>query len=243
MISTLEAKEAQLRNGYYQSGAGPEQILIVGSCRTLAYLSYLMRWNEGKNQFTIRRIDPCDWAVSNVDLASLENDERILSAIKSTGIFIHEHLENYGMFNTSHGADNSIYQFGMNAPVDICIPNFHDRFALFNDYADCGLVAPDDYVERGETAIEQFCNLCALTSFPEMGDYFRTHWRTTRFFWRPNHVSAAFTLYIFRLMNDKFLDLALTDEFWVGARQEDLFRAPNTSVTQRDIDGYNLLWK
>lgn len=253
MISTLEAKEAQLKNGYYQSGSGPEQILILGSCRTLPYLSYLMRWNEGKNQFTIRRIDPCDWTVSNVDLVSLENNECILSAIKSTDIFIHEHLENYGMFNTDHltmhefiikkvRATKNIYQFGMNAKVDIGVPNFHDRFVLFNDYPDCGLTTPPDYVERGEAAIEQFCKLCSLTSFSEMGYHFLNNWRTTRFFWRPNHVAAAFTLYIFRLMNDKFLDLALTDEFWAGAATEDLFKDPHTAVTQQDRDVYKLTW-
>src|SRR4029077_13131091 len=100
MITTIETKDEQLRNGYFQRGTGPTEILILGSCRTLPYLSYLIRWNEsgGNNQFTIRRIDPCDWTVSGVDINSLETDERILSVLRSTRIFIHEHLESYGMF-------------------------------------------------------------------------------------------------------------------------------------------------
>lgn len=242
MISTIETKEAQLANGYYQSGTGPQQILILGSCRTIPYLSYLMRYNEGKNQFTIRRIDPCDWTVENVDLTTLEKDGRILSVLKSCDIFIHEHLESYGMFNTATLSEKNIYQFGMNPEMDISIPNFHDHMVLENDYTAYGVPIPDDYVTRGGFEIEKFCNVCKRTSFPEMADYFLSNWRTTRFFWRPNHTSAAFTLYIFRLMNDKFLHLDLTDEFWAGAVTEDLFREPCTQVTERDRSAYSITW-
>lgn len=242
MISTIETKEAQLKNGFYQSGTGPQQILILGSCRTIPYLSYLMRYNEGKNQFTIRRIDPCDWTVENVDLTTLEKDERILSVLKSADIFIHEHLESYGIFNTAALSEKHIYQFGMNPQTDISIPNFHDHFILEKDYESCGIKTPEDYVAKGEAEIEKFCNVCKRTSFPEMADHFRENWRTTRFFWRPNHTSNVFTLYIFRLMNDKFLHLDLTDEFWAGAATEDLFRDPHTEVTQRDREAYQIKW-
>lgn len=244
MISTVESKEQQLRNGYFQSGSGPTQILINGSCRTLAYLSYLIRWNEtgGQNQYTIRRTDPCDWVVSAVDIGGLEGDERILSVIKSCDTFIHEHLESYGMFNTSLECRKNVYQFGMNPTLDITIPNFHDRFVLYNDYADCGVVAPPDYIQKGEQALEQFCAICEKSSFHEFSDHFRQNWRTTRFFWRPNHVSAAFTTYIFRKMNQKFLNLPLDDNFWNAIAGEDLFKYPNTQVTDSDREGYQLKW-
>src|SRR6185369_6735017 len=101
MISTIESKQQQLINGFYQTGTGPQQILILGSCRTLPYLSYLKRWNgTNGDRLTIRRIDPCDWAVENVPLEPLERDDRILKVIRETEIFIHEHLESYGFVNT-----------------------------------------------------------------------------------------------------------------------------------------------
>lgn len=242
MITTAETKEAQLKNGYYQSGSGSEQIFLLGSCRTIPYLSYLMRYNEGKNQFTIRRIDPCDWAVENVDVKSLEKDERILSAIKATKFFIHEHLGNYGMFNTSHEAEQNIYQFGMNPLMDISIPNWHDHFILEKDYESCGIPTPSDYIKCGKAEIEKFCEVCKLSSFPEFADHFLNNWQTTRFFYRPNHVGKEFTLYIFKLMNNKFLKLELSDDFWAGAATEDLYKEPCTQVSDRDREEYSITW-
>lgn len=243
MISTTESKQQQLINGYFQTGSGSEEILILGSCRTLAYLSYLKRWNDTNgDRFTIRRIDPCDWNIENIDIDVCSRDERIQRVIATTNIFIHEHLESYAMFNTSKESPQNIYQLGMNPDLDISIPNFHDRFALENDWIDCGLQTPVDYIEQGEIAMAGFCDVCAKSSFPEMGDYFREMWRSIRFFWRPNHVSAPFTMYIFRRMNSRFLHLKLTDEFLELAKQEDLFREPHTQVTQRDREGYKLLW-
>lgn len=252
MISTIETRQAQLECGYFQSGSGPEMIFILGSCRTLAFLNYLIRWNigEGKNRFTIRRIDVCDtnWnsqgqVVDNVPiLKAMETDERILSTLESASIFIHEHMGNYGMFNTDRGSESNVYQFGMNATTDISIPNFHDRFVLYMDFCDFHALT-DDWAQKGERAIQEFVDLCVLTSFPEFGAYFKENWRTTRFFWRPNHTSAAFTLEIFRLMNERFLGLPLSEEFWAGARTEDQFAHPNTSMTQADIDAYKLTWR
>jgi hypothetical protein len=244
MISTIESKQQQLINGFFQRGTGSENILVVGSCRTLAYLSYLIRYNEtiGNNRFTIRRIDPCDWTVENVPLEPLEKDERILSAIQDVDIFIHEHLSSYGLVNTDRNAENNIYQHGMSAPVDIAIPNFHDHLILENDYAAWGAPCPDDYIQRGEDEVEKFCKVCEMSSFPEFGKRFKDTWRKIRYFWRPNHVSAKFTTYIFSAMNYFFLKLPLTDEFWNAARQEDLFKNPHTEVSQRDREGYGISW-
>ena len=244
MISTIESKQQQLINGFFQRGTGREQILILGSCRTLPYLSYLIRWNESNgDRFTIRRIDPCDWTVSGVDIDSLETDERILSAFRTSRIFIHEHFQNYGFLNTDKECTKNIWQFGMNPKMDIAIPNFHDVFLFEGDYQSCGLSVPDDYIQRGEEAIEKFCRVCELSSFPEMSGYFREHWREIRFFWRPNHVSSVFSMYIFKRMNSRFFNLRLSEDFINVAAQEDLFREPHTQVTQRDIEGYNLEWR
>ncbi len=195
MISTVQTREAQLRDGYFQSGSGPEMIFILGSCRTLAFLNYLIRWNdgEGHNRFTIRRIDPCDchWDISGnmVDvepiLENMKMDERVLSTLRNTFIFIHEHFGNYGMFNTSREADLNIYQFGMNAMTDISIPNWHDVFVLYQDFMDFNAMT-DHWSRDGEAAIQRVIDLCALTSFPEMGDYIKENWRNIRFFWRSN---------------------------------------------------------
>jgi hypothetical protein len=146
------------------------------------------------------------------------------------------------MFNTSRESPKNIYQFGMTPRMDIAVPNFHDHFILEKDYEACGIVTPENYIERGEQEIEKFCSVCLLSSFPEMADYFRESWRRIRFFWRPNHTSAAFTMYIFRRMNSRFLQLSLRDEFINAAAQEDLFKEPHTEVTQRDVDGYGLQW-
>lgn len=244
MISTIESKQQQLINGFFQRGTGQQQILIFGSCRTLPYLSYLIRWNESNgDRFTIRRIDPCDWTVENVDIEACERDERIQKVIASTDIFIHEHLESYAMFNTSKETPKNIYQLGMNPSVDVAIPNWHDHFILENDYTACGIPTPDDYIENGEYEIEKFCRVCQLSSFPEMASYFRENWRKIRFFWRPNHISSMFSMYIFRRMNSRFLNLKLTDEFIEAAKQEDLFKEPHTQVTDRDIRGYGLEWR
>jgi hypothetical protein len=176
-------------------------------------------------------------------LAGLETDERVLSVLRSADIFIHEHLASYGMLNTSREAEKNVYQFGMAAPIDISIPNWHDHLILENDYVAYGTTTPEDYVERGEAEVRKFCSLCELTSFPEMGPYFRDNWRSRRFFYRPNHTSAEFTLWIFRQMNDKFLHLPLDDAFWNGAAQEDLFREPCTEVpTENDRKNYGITW-
>ena len=248
MIYTFDTKKAQLRDGYYQTGTGARQVLIVGSCRTMPYLNYLARANAD-NSMTIRYINPFDWGWNaqdeqvNVEQAidALEADERILSVIRRAQVFIHEHFGNYGMFNTSRDAEKNIYQLGMAAEQDISVPNFHDLFILRNDFAAFGEV-PDDWVARGNTAVEKFCALCALTSFQEMAQHFRDNWRATRFFWTPNHIGAEFSIYLFRLMNDKFLHLPLDNDFWQQARGEDMFATPCTQVHPKDIEAYGLTW-
>lgn len=248
MITTINIK-AKLRE-VFQVGNGPKKILILGSCRTVAYVNYLNRYNQSHGEpFTIYVIEPNNYHWNEQEqevnleeeLTKCETNERILSIIRSTDIFIHEFYQNFGMFNTEQGPKN-IYSFGMAPKMDILIPNLHDRFVLENDYVACGMTAPSDYVQRGEQAISEFCDVCRKSSFPEFADVFRDTWRRVRYCWRPNHVSAAFTLYIFKLMNDKFLHLDLDEAFWNGAGQEDLFKEPHTQVTENDRKAYGITW-
>jgi len=248
MITTIEVK-AHLRD-VLELGGGTTNVLVLGSCRTVPYLNYLTRCNRMvAENYRIFAIEPNNWHWNEngaevdieEELKKLENDDRILSVIQSADIFIHEHYANFRMFNTNKDSFPNIYEFGMMPDVDIAIPNFHNHFILENDFKDFGEL-PEDYISRGEAEIEKFCGVCELSSFPEFAHHFRNTWRETRYFWRPNHVSAEFTRYIFELMNEKFLKLNLPDNYWTHDALDDLFREPHTSVTQRDRDGYRLLW-
>lgn len=249
MIYTFTTKNEQLKHGFFRTGTGSEQVLIVGSCRAMPYLNYLARWNETANSMTIHYINPFDWGWNareeQVDVEQaidgLEQDPRILDVLKKTTVFIHEHYGNYGMFNTSRDSAKNIYQFGMASEKDISVPNFHDHFILHDDFKAFGELPPD-WVARGEAAVEKFCALCLLSSFPEMAEHFRSNWRSTRFFWTPNHISAPFSMYLFRQMNERFLHLPLDDTFWQQAASEDMFSTPCTAVTQHDRDAYRLTW-
>lgn len=266
MITTAELQTTILT--LESAGEPQETILIVGSCRCVAFINYLNRYNESAGKpFRIHAIEP--FTFSEAQREQMETDERVLGIIRATTIFIHEHYGNFGMFNTSRTIKEAfatakngdeffipagvydtsneipvknIYQFGMAPRLDISIPNFHDVMVLENDYAAYGQPTPENYVELGEAAVKKFCNLCLLTSFPEMFLHFWQNWRTTRFFYRPNHTSSAFTLYIFKLMEEKFLKLGLTDDFWQGASTEDLFRDPHTEVTENDRKAYGITW-
>jgi hypothetical protein len=247
MRSTLECKQAQLANGYWETGSGPLQVFILGSCRTLAYVNYLERYNLLHNTMTIRRIDPCDW---NWDLDGqpvdgqamidrCETDERVLAMLRKTQVFIHEYYRYFGMFNTDRAQPKHIYDFGLTPEVDVCIPNFHDRWVLGQEQVNVGLVPSKEY---GLSALDKFYEICARTSFPEFAEQLKNSWTCWRYFWTGNHVSRHFTLGIFRLMNEKFLHLPLDKQFWDGAEQEDQFCYPCTPVTQWDVDAYGLRW-
>lgn len=264
MIETITAKREQLRNGYFQSGTGPTTILILGSCRTIFYVNYLVRWNEmSGNKLTILRIDPFDWHWNErnemVDFEAAiqrcEHDARILDALRRTEIFLHEHFAYYGMFNTSTKQEKNIYRFGLNPRVNICIPNWHDRYVLFQDQvtgdadiragSNNGALSPavvSTMRFNGLRSLDKFYDICRLSSFPEMADHFKANWTKTRFFTTPNHVNRNFSLYLFRQMNDRFLNLPLTDEFWASAHEVNLFSTPYTAVTQYDVDAYGLDW-
>lgn len=259
MWDTVNTQSAHYSDGCWTTGTGPTVIVILGSCRVLGYVNYFARLNV-ENKYTICLINLVNFAFNQsgtqVDptefTKQFENKPVLMDMIKRCKWFIHEHAENFDFLNTSLVNRNTpdftgyergnIYQKGMDPEIDISVPNFNDHLILENDWPAYGSPTPDNYTELGRAEIEKFCNICKLTSFPEFAEYFRDNWTITRFFWKPNHVSAAFTLYIFKLMDEKFLHLGLTDDFWRGARTEDLYQFPNTMVTDRDRKGYSITW-
>ncbi len=264
MIDTIVTQRAQLRDGFYRSGSGPTIILLLGSCRTLHYLNYLSRWNDHSgNKLTIYRIDVSDWHWNEhgqpVDfeakIAACENDQRILSVLKSAEIFLHEWYAYHGMFNTDKTAPKNVYQFGLSPKLDVCLPNWHDRWILFNDHVQfneelrtrikASGMTPDLaklIVVDGMSALEKFFDICRLSSFPEFAGYFLYWWTHKRFFWTGNHVSKEFTLYLYRQLNDRFLHLPFDDGYWKAIDSLDIFSSPCTAVTKHDVDGYSLSW-
>ncbi len=237
MITTVDTKREQLRNGCFESGSGPEKILIIGSCRCMGYVNYLVRANAD-NSMTIRKIDPHDFHWNEQDefidfeakINSLETDPRILQILRETTVYIHEYFDSFGMFNSSRDNLKNIYQFGLNPRLDICIPNYHDVPIIGFDR------------ETGVAALEKFYGICRKTDFPEMEQYFRDNWKTTRMFWSWNHVSKNFTLFIFRLMNEKFLHLKLDSSFWAEAEKEDLFSNTPEKVEHQDRYNHGIVW-
>jgi len=237
MISTVDTKQEQLANGYFKRGSGPEKILVIGSCRSVPYLEYLVRADKA-NRFTICFIDPFSWHWNERDefinfeekINSLETDQRILELLASTNIYLHEYYDSFGMWNSSKEAEKNIYQFGLNPTLDICIPNFNNIHILGQP------------IEEGEAALEKFYHICQQTSFPEMEWYFRGNWRSKRMFWTHNHVSNYFTMFIFNRLNERFLHLPLTDEFWNDIAEWDLFANTPQPVSDEDRANYQLKW-
>ncbi len=252
MLDTANTKAQHYTDGCFHTGTGEDVVMIIGSCRIFGYANYFDRWNRSwsPNPFTICVVNIVNFAMgpegqsvnSDEFTVQFETNPVLLEMIKRCRILIHEHAENFGCFNTHRSCDKNIFKLGIDPEIEISVPNFHDVFLFENDYRNCGMQPPENYIEKGEDAVVNFTRKCQLTSFPEFGDIFRDTWRSIRYFWTPNHISSQFSTTIFGLMNEKFLKMPLTDEFWDGARSEDLFKEPHTEPTQRDIEGYGLRW-
>ena len=257
LINTLDVKIAQQEKGSYSCGTGPETILLIGSCRSINYLNYLKLWNEGNgNRFTIHHLDPFNWNFKMVNgieertdfeatINALETDSRILELLAKTDIYLHEYYSQFGMFNTDKQAEKNIHQFGLLPKVDICIPNFNDLFILYNDLMTFDKETQDNPNDielaksKGLKAIEKFYTICYKSDFPEMADYFRFNWTTTRFFWTYNHISTDFSYKIWELLNNKFLNLENWDKY---SNINDMFASPCTKVHNNDRINYNIKW-
>lgn len=267
MINTTTVKPRGGRVFTIGPDDAARRILMVGSCRSVPYLNYLNRFlTMNPGSMRVQFIDPNDWhwdeAGSAVDfeaaLQAQESNPHVLRAIGEATVYLHEWYESYGMFNCSPDAEKNIFQFGMNPEINVCVPNFHDHFILFNEqimfnsenawhYAMASRGAMTDSILSGMRgyglrAVEKFLSVCLKSDIPELADHFRQNWTNRRFFWTGNHVSKHFTTYVFERINEKFLHLPLNEAFWGPAGEEDLFKFPNTAVTQFDVDAYGLTW-
>lgn len=266
MINTVHIKE-QLP--VFQVGSGPTNILIVGSCRAVAYLNYLHRYNETNgNPFSIYFIEPHNfhWRVfpggeELVDLQAAlticETDPRILDVVSNAHIYIHEHYASFGMFNSAISSEKNLWQFGLKPSIEIKLPNFHDHFILAQEQVDFNADGITDRIKadgriitdatrdlmfkHGMTSLDRFYDVCHKSSFPEFAGWFQRTWVNTRYFWTGNHVSKHFTLYLFERMC-KMLGIHPGSQFWIDAGTEDMFREPHTRITEHDLMCYGLRW-
>lgn len=258
MINTIQTKEQQLLNGYYQIGTGNEVILILGSCRAVPYITYLNDLNKS-NRFTICFIDPMNfcWDMQGnrvnyeYKLKEQESNQYLLDMLTKVDIFIHEHYVNSEMFNVSKFSQKNIFNYGLNPKIDIELPNFNDIFILTREIVSFDMairkMAIQDYNVTGklsnETIIEidkirqknlnKFYDICSKTSFPEFAEVFASQYKDVRYFWTFNHVSKLYTQTLFRMMNEKYLKLGE-----VNLSQKDLY-ANNYSYLCEYDDGYN----
>jgi hypothetical protein len=268
MINTQQLKLQQLHNTYFSTGTGSEVMLILGSCRVCPILDYFDKWNtENGNRFTIVSIDPYNWAWNiNNDrvnheeiITSLETDERLLSMLKSVKYFFHEYYENFGMFNCDKGAGKNIYRFGINPEIDICLPNWNDRFVLYGDIISFDLEARKkaiaDYNVLGELSeqtmqeifeisqrnLNKFYDICDKSDIPEMKGYFQDNLKRKRLFFNFNHVSKHFTAFIFIRICRK-IGIDLPNLFVQQMYLYDMFDSHYTKLTNEDVAAYGYQW-
>lgn len=266
MIDTINSKPDHYTKGSFSIGTGPEIILVEGSCRVVPYVNYLDYLNRN-NRFTIHLINVVNFYYdihdnqvdTNARTTWLENNPQLLTLIRNTKWFIHEHVANFGIVNTDTTQAKHIYQFGMKPEVDISLPNFNDIFILFQElmWFDEALRnrAREDMKSgrlsdglkatikaRGLSQISRFLEFCRKSSLPEMADLFERTWTVTRYFWSGSHISNAFTIPVFRFMNDRFFHLDAPAPFWERIATEDQYASPASPITIYDIEAYGLKW-
>jgi hypothetical protein len=266
MINTYDIKKQQLEQGAFKVGSGSENILIMGSCRSVPYLNYLNEVNKVDNKHTIYFIDPFNWNWDKKDnrvdydevLKTLETNKYLLDLFASTKIFIHEYYKNFGMFNTIEDGDKNIYEFGIKPEVDVCIPNFNDVFIMFNDLYTFDRVINDrvrkEIMRHGKVTnqtilmsyetskdnIEKFYAVCRMSDVPEMEEYFKENFTKVRLFWTYNHISKDFAMFIFKKINEKFLKLNISETTWNKIESlEDMYANRYTFLTEYDLKFYD----
>ncbi len=263
MINTLDIKQQQLVDGYYSTGSGPKNILVMGSCRVVNYVTYLKEWNEANgNPFTIYSIDPFSWNWDikgertdyEAEILKQESNAKLLDMIGKVDIFIHEYYQNAGMFNCDKGASKNIYQFGMRPDVDVCIPNFNDLFILYNDiiafdmelkrkvnqdinsFGRISDAVKEQLFSKSKSELNKFYSICDKSDVPEFKQYFKTSLGGPRLWWTCNHVSKYFTLAMFELINKKYLHLDLSKGY--DTSHVDIFANNITEITDIDREWY-----
>lgn len=265
MISTHDLKRDLFKVFRTGNPDSREVIFLLGSCRIVPYVNYLDIWNRtvGGNRFLIYCHDPVNynwdknglWTDVKRVIDELEQDQNLRSIFASTTIFIHEYFQNYGMFNVGKSEPKNIYQFGLKPTLDVCIPNFHDVFILFNDFCrfspydwwvkmktDLTEEVQREIAEKAGQNLDRFYENCGKTDFPEMAQFFRDNFQKTRLFWTMNHVTKDFSLEIWRLLNEKFLHLPITAEFLAQIAAFDFLSGHYTPLTDYDRQWYGINW-
>lgn len=262
--NTLKADHAKIfRTGNPDS---KEVIFIMGSCRIVPYVNYLEIWNRtiGNNRFLIYAHDPVNYHWNNLDspqdaqaaIDAMEGNANLRAILESTTLFLHEYFQNYGMFNTNRSQPKNIYQFGMRPGGDVCIPNFHDVFIMFNDFCafppysdtlaathgNISYETQEEICKKGMENIDRFCDNAGKTDLPEMAQWFLDNWKTKRLFWTMNHVTKNFTLQVWELMNQKFLHLAETPELKREFERIDFLCGHYTPPTEYDKKWFGVNW-
>ncbi len=263
MITTNLIEAFTKDNRFYSSGTGNETILIQGSCRVMAYANYLNEWNKSHNRSKIYVILPYMFGTKE-NINNLENNPEFLQIIKDTKIYISEYIgfekpsfpmlpkaANLGILNYSQQMTKNIYQYGMNPELDIVLPSWDDHFVLWNDI----LAFNSDLRERTGKAVNdeiyqitlshyfKFYENTAKTSLPEFADYFRDNFKKVRMCWTMNHNTKNFTLPLFDMLNNKYLQLDFSSKFWNEISKHDHLQGNITELTKFDIEYYNYKWK
>jgi len=265
-FDTVNTKIEQLTSGWNRSGTGSQIVLVMGSCRSVPYFNFFHDLNAD-NRMSVYFIDPFyfnynlagEFVKLEEVLDAKEKDGKLLDLVRSVKWFVHEHFENFGMFNTSRERPKHIYQFGMNADIDLTIPNYHDHFILFQDHVNFdreigqearrqlrrdGALSSElckKIIGRGQKDLDRFQLVCRLSSFPEFGNTFAEQWTKTRYFWTCNHVTGEFTTAVMSLIGQR-LGLAVTPELIAKWKPDDIFSAHFTPVTPYDVEHYGVRW-
>lgn len=228
-----------------------EDVLFVTSCRGLPHFNYLKVWNEmNGNPWRLTITLPYLWHHTpdnqprdvKVSLAACRRNDRILGAIKRASIVIYEHHENYGMFNTALSCGETLWHLTRAVVLPIHLPGWNNHFILAKDRPVEPLNA-ELLALHGHHELNTFVRNCERTSFGDFAGWFLRHWRSRRLFWTHNHPTNLYTLELFQRMNEKFLHLNLTADFWNAVRGMDLFQENHTEVTDMDVDAYGIAWR
>lgn len=266
MITTNIIDAFTKDNRFFSVGEGNETILIQGSCRVLAYANYINEWNKSHNRFKIYVILPYMFR-SIKHINSLENNQEFLDLVKNTKIYISEFIgfekpsfpvlpkaSNLGILNDSHQMTKNIYQFGMNPELDIVLPSWNDHFVLWNDILNFNAVLkasfdnnPDEVNDEiyfiTQNHYTKFSENTFKTSFPEFAECFYDNFRKVRMCWTMNHNTKNFTLPLFDMLNNKYLHLDFSSQFWNRISKHDHLEGNTTKLTKYDIEYYNYKWK
>lgn len=270
MFNTVNTKRAQLERGYFKIGTGKTNILIIGSCRSVPYINYLYKWNtENGDVYSISFIDPFNWNYDLNDnrtdfekvITLLEKDERILALLNSTDVCVHEYYRNFGMFNFDKTCEKNIYQFGFTPIIDVCIPSFNDIFILagdivtfdteirkkaiqdFNVTGQLSAQTQKEIFDLSQRNINKFYEVCRKSDIPEMEEYFKDNLQRKRLFWSYNHISTAFSWFIFACLCKRYLSISLENIFLQQIyAMPDMFANNYTHLTEYDVAFYGFDW-